>query len=148
MNMLAKAIAIASEAFVDKVDKGGKPYILHCLRVMYGVEHLGEEAMIVAALHDLLEDTDWTADGLVEQGFKRPTVEMIKMMTHPHEEPYEDYIARVALNKITRCVKMADLQDNSNIHRMKGLREKDFARLEKYFKAYAYLKEWDNEQRT
>jgi (p)ppGpp synthase/HD superfamily hydrolase len=145
MNMLAKAIAIASTAFEDKVDKGGSPYILHCLRVMDAVEHLGEEAEIVAILHDLIEDTDWTAEMLIEAGFTRPTVEMIKMMTHAEGEPYDDYIARVALNKITRRVKMADLKDNSNIHRMKGLREKDFKRLEKYFRSYAYLKEWDND---
>jgi (p)ppGpp synthase/HD superfamily hydrolase len=145
MNMLAKAIAIASSAFEHKVDKGGKPYILHCLRVMYNVEYLGDEAMIVAVLHDLIEDTDWTAEMLIEEGFARPTVEMIKMMTHIDGEPYDDYIARVALNKITRRVKMGDLKDNSNIHRMKGLREKDFKRLEKYFRSYAYLKEWDND---
>jgi len=145
MSMLAKAIAIAGKAFEDKVDKGGKPYILHCLRVMYSVEYLGEEAMIVAVLHDLIEDTDWTVEMLVAEGFARPTVEMIKMMTHIDNEPYDDYIARVALNKVTRRVKMGDLKDNSNIHRMKGLREKDFKRLEKYFRAYAYLKEWDAE---
>lgn len=101
--------------------------------------------MIVAVLHDLIEDTNWTAEMLLKEGFSRPTVEMIKMMTHPVGEPYDDYIARVALNKITRHVKMADLKDNSNIHRMKGLREKDFKRLEKYFRSYAYLKEWDND---
>lgn len=145
MNLLAEAIRIASEAFVDKTDKGGQPYILHCLHVMYGVEDLGEEAMIVAVLHDLLEDTDWTAEMLIERGFSKHTVEMIKMMTHADGELYEDYIARVALNKITRRVKMRDLDHNSNIHRMKGLREKDFTRLEKYFRAYAYLKEWDND---
>jgi hypothetical protein len=143
--MLAKAIAIASSAFADKTDKGGKPYILHCLRVMYSVEYLGEEAMIVAVLHDLIEDTDWTSEMLLDEGFERPTVEMIKMMTHGEGEPYDDYIARVALNKITRRVKMGDLKDNSNIHRMKGLRDKDFKRLEKYFRSYAYLKEWDTD---
>ena len=34
MSKLGLAIAIAAEAFKDKVDKGGQPYILHCLRVM------------------------------------------------------------------------------------------------------------------
>lgn len=145
MSMLAKAIAIAGVAFADKTDKGGKPYILHCLRVMNAVEYLGEEAMIVAVLHDLIEDTEWTVEMLLSEGFERPAVEMIKMMTHIDNEPYDDYIARVALNKITRHVKMADLQDNSNIHRMKGIREKDFKRLEKYFRSYAYLKEWDSD---
>ena len=31
MNMLAKAIQIASTVHLNQVDKGGKPYILHPL---------------------------------------------------------------------------------------------------------------------
>lgn len=34
MKKLALAIAITSEAFKNTLDKGGQPYILHCLRVM------------------------------------------------------------------------------------------------------------------
>lgn len=59
MNLLAKAIKIAAEAFEDKTDKGGNPYILHCLYVMNKVAYLGEEAMIVGVLHDLLEDIEY-----------------------------------------------------------------------------------------
>ena len=58
--MLGRAIEIASVAFSRVQDKSGSPYILHCLWVMDRVRHLGEDAMIVAVLHDLVEDTDWT----------------------------------------------------------------------------------------
>lgn len=54
--MLGKAIAITAQAFKDKKDKGGHPYIMHCLRVMYAVAHLGEEVMQAAVMHDLVED--------------------------------------------------------------------------------------------
>ena len=60
---------------------------------------------------------------------------------HQENESYDSYIQRVSQNTIARTVKMADLRHNSDIMRMKGLREKDFQRLEKYHKAYAYLKE-------
>lgn len=53
MNMLGKAISIAAKAFENKTDKGGKPYILHCIHVMNGVRHLGQDAMVAAVLHDL-----------------------------------------------------------------------------------------------
>ena len=139
--MLDKAIAIASQAFMGKYDKGGEPYILHCLHVMRRVKRLGKEAMIAAVLHDLIEDTDWTAEQLIEEGFDPQTVALIVLLTHQDGEEYMDYIMRISVSPIARTIKMADLRHNSDIHRMKGLREKDFKRLEKYHKAYAYLKE-------
>ena len=56
MSTLGKAIQIAATAFKDDLDKGGTPYIMHLLYVMYKVKHLGETAMICAILHDLVED--------------------------------------------------------------------------------------------
>ena len=49
--------------------------------------------------------------------------------------------ARLSLNEIAREVKLRDLEHNSKITRLKGLRDKDFARLAKYQKAYEYLKQ-------
>jgi len=137
---LGHAIAIASAAFDGVYDKGGTDYILHCLHVMRGVAHLGVEAMIAAVLHDLLEDTDWTAERLIEEGFNPHTVSIIVLLTHLPNEPYMDYIMRISVSLIARAIKMADLRHNSDIHRMKGLRPKDHERNEKYHKAYAFLK--------
>lgn len=140
--MLGTAIALAAEVFVGKTDKGGKPYILHCLHVMNAVEALGVEAQIAAVLHDVIEDTDITAEVLRDQyGFDERTVKRVVMLTHSCDESYDEYIKRVSIDNITRAIKMADLRHNSDITRMKGLREKDFARIEKYHRAYAYLKE-------
>jgi len=139
---LDKAIAIAAEAFIGKFDKGDQPYILHCLHVMRAVKSLGEQAMIVGVLHDLIEDTEWTAEKLLEVGFEERTVRLLTMVTRLDGEDYmEDYIVRTSLNTITRAVKMEDLRHNSDIMRMKGIREKDHARQEKYHKAYYYLRE-------
>src|SRR6478609_5418778 len=125
--MLGKAIAIASKAFEDKYDKGGNAYILHCLHVMNAVAHLGENAMIVAVLHDLLEDcADWTTGRLAQEGFDHDVIYGILMLTKRKDEEYMSYIKRVAENKITKAIKMADLRHNSDITRMKGLSQKDF----------------------
>lgn len=40
--MLSLAISITASAFVDKVDKGVEPYIMHCLRVMNGIPDADE----------------------------------------------------------------------------------------------------------
>jgi (p)ppGpp synthase/HD superfamily hydrolase len=138
---LDKAISIAAAAFEGKFDKGGVPYIMHCLHVMNGVKHLGTEAMIAAVLHDLIEDTDWTAENLIAAGFNPHTISIIVLLTHLKGESYDEYIMRVAVSRRARAIKMADLRHNSDIHRMKGLSDKDFKRIEKYHRAYAFLNE-------
>lgn len=139
--MLGKAISIASKAFEDKKDKGGNPYILHCLYVMNKVKHLGEHYMVVGVLHDLLEDTSWTEKDLLEEGFSFEVVYAMLAITHEKDETYEEYIKKISNNKIAKAVKIEDLKHNSDITRMKGLRKKDFDRLEKYHRAYTYLKD-------
>lgn len=137
--MLSKMIAIVSANFNGVLDKGGKPYILHCLRVMDSVKHLGPEVMQIAVGHDLVEDTDVTLDYLKEQGFSDRVIEAIKLLTHDQAMSYDVYIKRLSFNDDAKAVKKADLRDNSNISRLKGLRQKDFERLEKYNRAYQYL---------
>lgn len=145
MSKLGLAISIASKAFENKLDKGGKPYILHCLWVMNKVRHLGEEAMIVAVLHDLVEDTDenseinYTFSKLTELGFSDSVIGNLHLLTHNKETPYDEYIKAISVSKIATEVKKADLEHNSNITRLKGVRKKDFDRLEKYSRAFIYL---------
>jgi (p)ppGpp synthase/HD superfamily hydrolase len=138
-NILGHAIAIASEAFKDKVDRGGAPYILHCLHVMNAVSSYGYDVMSAAVLHDILEDTDWKESDLIREGFSFDIISLINILTHKENESYDSYIRRVALDERTKAIKKADLEHNSQITRMKGLTQKDFERLQKYFTAYKYL---------
>jgi guanosine-3',5'-bis(diphosphate) 3'-pyrophosphohydrolase len=142
--MLAKAIQIASTTHLNQVDKGGKPYILHPLWVMDKVRHLGEDYMIVAVLHDVLEDSKTTYEEtynmLIEQGFNQNIMYALALLTHDNnQQTYDDYIRGISTNPIAKAVKLRDLEHNSKITRLKGLRKKDFDRLEKYHRAYTYL---------
>lgn len=139
---LNEAIKIAVLAHSGQLDKGGNPYILHPLWIMHKVRHLGTKYMIVAVLHDVVEDTNINFDSLIESGFNFEIIEALKLLTHTKNVDYHDYITRLASNPISREVKLRDLEHNSKITRLKGLREKDFARLVKYQKAYQYLKEF------
>jgi len=139
---LGEVIALVAAAFKDKLDKGGQPYFLHCLHVMNKMDQDDHELMIIAVAHDLIEDTDYTLAGISHDlGFTDRCVVGISDLTHTEGVPYMEYIKRIALNPDARLVKMADLQHNSDIMRMKGLRKKDFDRLEKYHTAMAYLKD-------
>ncbi len=139
---LALAVKIASEAFEHKFDKGGAPYILHCLQVMESVRHMGYEAMIAGVLHDLLEDTDWKEEDLLDQGFDRGIVATIVLLTRKDGEDYlESYIKRIATDEVAVEIKKEDLHHNMDPARLRGLTAKDFARMEKYQRAYVYLSE-------
>lgn len=137
-HLLGNAISIAAKAFKDKLDKSGEPYILHCLRVMNKQKTITRQ--IVAVLHDLVEDTNWDYEDLRQKGFGDAIIIPLRLLTHdPTVKTYEEYIADISTNDDARAIKLADLEDNSLITRLKGLTKADFARIEKYHKAYVYL---------
>lgn len=104
------AIAVAVLAHAEQVDKAGEPYILHVLRVMLRMRT--EEERIVAALHDVVEDTNWSLGDLHAQGFGEAVLDAVDALTRRDDEGYSDYIDRVALNPLATAVKLADLADN------------------------------------
>lgn len=139
---LSIAIKIASEAHLNQMDKGGNPYILHPIWVMNKVRHLGHEYMIVGVLHDVVEDSNWSISKLRSAGIPEVCLVALALLTHDPDMEYQSYIKSLAVNEIAREVKMRDLEHNSKITRLKGLRDKDFERMKKYNKAYTYLKEY------
>lgn len=142
---LSAAIALASEKFVGEIDKSGEPYILHCLAVMENVKKYDDvELMIAAVLHDVVEDTKITLYDLEHfYGFTKRVCKMISDVTFKKgctDEEYMAQILRICDSQDAIKVKMADLEHNSLILRMKGINEKDMARVQKYHKAYYMLK--------
>ena len=137
--MLKKAILLAEKAHGGQVDKGGHPYILHPKRVMDRCSTTEEK--IVAILHDVLEDTDITAEELRKEGFSEEIITALLCLTHREGEGYMEYIERVCGNRLAVQVKCADLTDNMDLRRIPYPSERDFARLEKYKKAKARIEE-------
>ena len=138
MSTLERAIAIAAKAHAGQVDKSGAPYILHPLRVMLRLK--GTEERIAAVLHDVVEDCGITLDELRREGFAEEIVIAVDAVTKRDGETYEAFVARAAANPIGRRVKMADLEDNSDLSRLPNPTEKDRERLKKYASAIAYLR--------
>lgn len=135
---LDKAILIATKAHQNQVDKAGKPYILHPIRVMMKMEN--EIEQIVAILHDVLEDCpDYDEESLRTEGFSSEVVEALSVLNRNNYPDYQAYICNVARNPIARVVKIADLEDNINVLRLNILKEKDFERIKKYHWAHFYL---------
>lgn len=137
MNQLEKAIAIAVQAHAGQLDKSGAPYILHPLRVMFGVTTEIEQT--VAVLHDVVEDSDWTFDQLRAEGFSQSVLEALDCVTKRENEDYFDFIDRIKVNPLAITVKISDLHDNMNLVRIPNPTEKDLQRIKKYEKALAIL---------
>lgn len=138
MSTLQRAIEIATEAHRGQLDKAGRDYIGHPLRVM----EMGktENEKIVGVLHDVIEDSDWTFEKLAEEGFSDEVIAALKCVTKTSEnENYDDFIDRVKKNPLAAAVKINDLTDNMDIRRLPYLSDKDVKRLKKYLKAYKRL---------
>ena len=144
MATLGAAIALCAQDFKDVTDKSGRPYFEHCWYVMEGAQDDIDEVKIAFLLHDWLEDI---YEGRIEEGkqkllgtgFTHFTVNIISSMTHLPEDDYDTYIRKLSTNKYARKGKLRDLRHNMDATRLKGLRKKDFERLEKYARAYTYL---------
>ena len=131
--MLNKAIEIAARAHSGQVDKGGNPYILHPLRILVNFcEAESEATKICAVLHDVVEDTDITLDGLRAEGFSEEILTALDCLTKKKDENYDDFISRVLANEIACKVKNGDLADNMDLTRIPNPTEKDMERTKKY----------------
>ena len=136
--LLAKAVTIALEAHKGATDKAGMPYIGHVMRVMQAGRTIDEK--IAGVLHDIVEDTDWTFDMLLAEGFPAHIVDALRCVTKLHDdEPYEAFILRVKSNPLAVAVKIHDLTDNMDIRRLATITDADIQRLRKYLKAYQAL---------
>lgn len=141
MKRLSAAIHYATIMHADQFDKGGKPYILHCLKVMHYTKSEDEDVLCAAVLHDVVEDTDATYKDLYFIGMTANVVDAVHALTKHRGQTYDEYKAAVKANAIARIVKMADLRHNSDLRRLKGVTEKDVARVAKYMQFYQELKD-------
>lgn len=138
MSTLQRAIEIATKAHAGQIDKGGKEYIGHPLRVM----EMGntEAEKIVGVLHDVIEDTSFTIEYLSEEGFSKEILDALLCVTKlSNNEDYDHFICRVMTNPLAVKVKINDLKDNMDITRLNKVTEKDLERIRKYQKAYNRL---------
>ena len=125
-----RAMKIAYKAHQGKKDRGGIPYIFHPIHIAEQMKD--EESIIVALLHDVVEDTSITMDQLRAEGFGDRIIEALTYLTHDKEMDYLSYINLVSKNDLARKVKLADLRHNSDLTRLSKITDKDIDRVKKY----------------
>ena len=114
-DMVLKAAKIAYTAHAGQYDKAGYPYFMHPYHLADGFSD--EESVIVALLHDVVEDTDLTLEDLKREGFSDEVIAALSLLTHVKGVPYLEYVARIAENPLARRVKIADLRHNTDVTR-------------------------------
>lgn len=138
--MLSNAIAFAAEKHKNQFDKGGLPYILHPLKVMHYLKTDDMELMCIAVLHDVVEDCGVTYKDLRDIGMSERVIEAVRRLTKISGQDMFEYLDAIKGNKDAIKVKLADLRHNMDVRRLKGISEKDAARMDKYCKMYYELK--------
>jgi (p)ppGpp synthase/HD superfamily hydrolase len=137
MHLLEACIGVALEAHVDQTGKDGRPYILHPLHLMLQMDT--DEEMMVAVLHDVIEDSGLTPTHLASLGLPDTVLEAVSLLTHDDSLDYESYVQRLKANPLARKVKLADLAHNMDLLRLPEVGAKDLVRLQRYRRAWDIL---------
>lgn len=69
ISLIEKAYQKAAEAHRDQRRKSGEPYIIHplCVAIILADLELDKETLAAGLLHDVVEDTIWTKEGIEEE---------------------------------------------------------------------------------
>ncbi len=135
--MTKKALKLCFAAHKDQVDKSGLPYVFHPFHIAEQMHD--ENTTVVALLHDVIEDTEYTLADLKEMGFNQEVLDAVGLMTHSNGVPYMEYVAEIKRNEIAKTVKLADLKHNSDLSRLDNIDEDALNRVRKYEKAIKML---------
>lgn len=140
--LISAARYVAEHIHRGKSDYGGNDYFGgHVESVAERVSNSGgdTDAVIVAYLHDVLEDSDLNP-GELEKIFPPHIVEAVSLLTHERsDEQYYEYLERLSSNPLARIVKTAEVEDNRDVTRLREITDKDAWRLAKYDYAARFL---------
>jgi uncharacterized membrane protein YoaK (UPF0700 family) len=80
------------------------------------------------------------------KGFSAAVLRAVEAVTKREGENYDHFVARAAADPIGRRVKLADLEDNSDLGRIRNPTAKDQARIEKYQRAIRTIRDRDRQE--
>jgi (p)ppGpp synthase/HD superfamily hydrolase len=131
-----RALEFAINAHANQTDKAGKPYIEHVKRVASNLQD--EELRAIAYLHDVIEDTTFTAKDISDE-FGYEIACDVQALSRNKDEAYADFIKRISKRSRAVKVKMNDLKDNLDLSRLPSVSKLDLERAEKYKMALSFL---------
>jgi (p)ppGpp synthase/HD superfamily hydrolase len=113
---LGDSIEIMRRAHEGQMDKCGRPYYLHPLRVAMRLLHCTAAERHAALLHDVVEDTLVTMDDLRRMAYSEEVLDLVDLLTRrkPAGESHNQYVERIVQSRNVQAlrVKLADVYDN------------------------------------
>jgi (p)ppGpp synthase/HD superfamily hydrolase len=111
--LVSKCLDIAIKAHAGQYRRDGvTSYIYHVYEVAKRVNKFDEDHICVALLHDVIEDSDITADDLLKEGVPEHIVAAVSLLTKYVGTTYKKYLIEVKANELARRVKIADMLSN------------------------------------
>lgn len=132
------ALRHAISAHNTDLDWCGKLYIFHPMAVADRIQRAWEQqpigtylsgsvkiedAVVVALLHDVWEDTDYGWVHWAREDFTAAQWDALDRVTRWETETYREYIEKVAESPLATIVKLADLSHNMSDERKANLSE-------------------------
>jgi (p)ppGpp synthase/HD superfamily hydrolase len=114
-NIVNLAENLATQAHNGQFRRDGvTPYIEHPKAVAeyLAIKGFGEEYIAAAWLHDVLEDTETTAEDLKNAGIPSPVIEAVKLLSKTKDTDINLYYEAINKNSIAKEVKIADMKHN------------------------------------
>lgn len=123
MNYIGIAVSIAEEAHRGQRRKYTREdYIEHPRRV--ASKFSTEDSQVIAWLHDVLEDSDFTAEDLLKRQIRPHCIEIVECLTRQEGDDYFHFIMRIKDIRQARIIKIADIRDNLLNSKPGSLRDK------------------------
>jgi (p)ppGpp synthase/HD superfamily hydrolase len=115
MKQLEVAQAIAREAHEGQTYGDGHDYIeAHVEPIATMIAKLGYDESFQATgwLHDVVEDSDMTAEILLHRGIEPAVVDAVSLLTKRPGVPHGLYLTRISHNRLAAVAKFADSSHN------------------------------------
>lgn len=141
--VLLRTKELIRELHINQKDKAGAPYMCHLHYVAGSVSHLGPEYEMLGWAHDSIEDhpDKVNFDTFRKLGWPEHMIYALDCITKRKEEkkPYTPYLDRVCLTPHSIEVKLADLDHNRDLSRLRRPTQTDIDRQSKYNDAIVYI---------
>ena len=154
---VVSTIELITRLHDGQVDKVGFPYVNHPLAVagiltddddflsaFHVSPEIQQDVVLIALLHDVLEDTPTTVADLYNLDYPKRVIEAVELLTKREGDSYVEFIDRIIASGSKRAilVKLADITHNTAADRLEALDDATKVRLlKKYQPAYAALAE-------
>jgi (p)ppGpp synthase/HD superfamily hydrolase len=144
---MTTAERLARHAHQDQTDRAGEPYIGHIERVVANLLRRWPDAtndeIAAAWLHDVIEDTEWDVDRLLQAGIASGAVTIVEELTRPVGSTYIGWIQSLAARGSLAAVKvkLADNDDNTAPGRVAAIPEGASMLADRYLPARAMLED-------